>query len=496
MSVLAAALAALVVTRLALAHGALLGVSRAGLRELAGAGQRRAERLTAVLARREVALGAVVLAHDLALAGLALALWRLSLTCGGVPAAWGWGLLVVTLGLLELPARLSAAADPETAALGASAWIEVCYRVLGPLLRAVQRERVTERDDEDEAEAGESLLELVEAAPLDAARQARIAEILEFPERCAGDVMVPRVELVALPADASVAEAAALMGASGRSRLPLYGGSLDEVVGVVHARDLLVESEPVGGVRALARPPLFVAESARLDQLLRELRRNRCSLAVVVDEYGGTAGLVSVEDVVEEIVGEIHDESDVEPPPALQPRPAGGWLVAGRLELTELWAALGLGGEPPEPINTVGGLVLSLAGDLPEVGEAVLYEAAGARLGFLITAVDGHRLVELVVVVLPDGEQDDESGDKSATEGVRLGRVGGALSLAALERALGYEPTAAHAQVADLFAFWPTGQRQGRGVRWRQHRATVTADHAGELEVALTSAVGQDDRIA
>jgi hypothetical protein len=276
------------------------------------------------------------------------------------------------------------------------------------------------------------------------------------------------------------------MVATGRSRVPVHGASLDVVLGILHSRDVLRALAGGGPAVRLARPVLFVAESARLDQALRELRRQRCSLAMVVDEYGGTAGLVTVEDLVEDIVGEIRDESDPAVPLlAPRPRPEGGWLVAGMVELPTLWETIGFTPHEAPECQTVGGLAFALAGDVPLPDEVVCWEVDGHRLLFLVRAMDGRRVAELALCVgtspgareesapaaANDADVDSEAAD--AADGVWQADT----PLARVEAALGYSDALGGASsVGDLFAFWPRGTRRGRSVIWRRHRVTVLTD--------------------
>lgn len=486
-----ALLAALATARWAAAQAALLSVSRSRLRALGGAGDRRAARLTTLLARRAALLAVVGLAHDLALLALAALLVAL---VGERPDRALAALLAVGLG--ELALRAGALAGPETTARRHLAWIEAAHALGGDLLATVLREPPSDRDDDDdeETETEETVRELVDTATIDPARRRRIEEILEFPDRTASAVMVPRVDMVGVHADSDLAAAAERITATGRSRLAVFGASRDEVVGVVHARDVLAGLRAGLTLADVARPPLFVAESARLDQLLRALRHGRRSLAVVVDEYGGTAGLVTVEDIVEEIVGEIHDESDQAPPPDLRARAEGGWRLSGGLALAELAQALGLDLPDDLELKTVGGLVGALAGDVPDRGEVVFYTCGETRLAFRIEALEGNRIRDLALVRLP-ARHESATGCAAVEYTVGAPDEHGALAapggaaLAAVEAALGYEPSVDAERVAELFAFWPAGRRRGRVVRWRAHQAEAVADSDdGQLSVRFAPA--------
>jgi CBS domain containing-hemolysin-like protein len=227
-----------------------------------------------------------------------------------------------------------------------------------------------------------------------------IHSIFEFGDTLVREVMRPRVDLVAVPAKATINEALGLVMEYGHSRLPVYEGSIDHVIGVVYVRDLLPAlrqgrfEQPVADVQ---RPPFFVPETKKVDELFREMQRRKVSMAIVVDEYGGTAGLVTMEDLLEEIVGEIQDEYDLEEKPIqlLDDRTA---LVNGRTSVAEVNETLGLE-LPVEDVDTIAGLIYALAGHVPVQGETVSVPGTELRveraLGQRITKVRITRVAPL-----------------------------------------------------------------------------------------------------
>jgi magnesium and cobalt transporter len=205
-----------------------------------------------------------------------------------------------------------------------------------------------------------------------------IDAVLELAETTAGQIMTPRTVLVTVAADAPLEEMVRIAVLSGHSRIPIFEGDLDHIVGVVHAKDLLPLCTSGGegaSLTQIARKPMFVPQSMPLNRLLTAIKRTRSHLAIVVDEYGGTAGVVSLEDVLEEIVGDISDEYDQEEP-MIREEPDGSLLVDGRLDVDELSARLGtvLPDELPEGrFETVGGLITTYLGRVPQVGEEVAF---------------------------------------------------------------------------------------------------------------------------
>jgi CBS domain containing-hemolysin-like protein len=187
--------------------------------------------------------------------------------------------------------------------------------------------------------------------------------------------MTPRPDMVAIRADATLAELRAVIREQEYSRIPVFNENLDNILGVVFVKDLLRLAEPPADtvrlypdLPALVRPATFVPETKRVPELLKEFQRKRVQIAIVVDEYGGTAGLVTIEDLLEEIVGEIRDEYDVETEPVVD-EGNGAFVFSGKVNIAELVDRLGVEVEP-EGFETVGGYLLTRVGRVPSVGES------------------------------------------------------------------------------------------------------------------------------
>ena len=234
----------------------------------------------------------------------------------------------------------------------------------------------------DEAEEGKEV-----SGDLSSQERQMLRNMLHFGDRTAGEIAVTRGEIVSVPATISFAELEATFADAGHSRLPVYGESLDEVVGMVHIKDVFVAARDPSidrSLKALMRNPLFVPESMGVLDLLARMRAERMHLAIVVDEFGGTEGLVTIEDVVEEIVGDIEDEHDEEAASRLVLLDDGLWEADARLELEELAEAIDsrLATDDDE-VDTLGGLVFLLAGKIPAQGEHVIHPS-----GWRLEAVD------------------------------------------------------------------------------------------------------------
>ena len=224
-----------------------------------------------------------------------------------------------------------------------------------------------------------------------------IHSIFEFGDTVVREVMLPRPDMVAIEADATIEEAIEAAIGGGFSRMPAFAKTPDDIVGLVYLKDLVGRARAGAGkerVRTLLRPAVFVPEQKRVAELLREMQAQQFHMAIVVDEHGGTAGLVTLEDLLEEIVGEITDEYDVEGP-GVEHLPNGDVRVPGRLSMHDLSELLGID-LPDEEWDTVGGLVFNLLGHVPVEGETVRFQGLELHTervqGRRVASVRIHRL--------------------------------------------------------------------------------------------------------
>jgi CBS domain containing-hemolysin-like protein len=225
-----------------------------------------------------------------------------------------------------------------------------------------------------------------------------IHSVFGFGERVVGEVMKPRPDIVGLEISASLEAAAELMVSNGLTRLPVYRGDLDHVEGMVHAKDVLdvlLRGRRDTPLKTLLREVRFVPESKRVAELLREMQRDKVHLAMVIDEYGATVGLVTLEDLIEELVGQIRDEHDRETQ-EIQALGDGRYRINAALPIIELNDALGLD-LPHEQWNTVGGLVFGLAGRIPRQGEGI--DVGDCR--FTVEKIEGRRILTVVMSCQP-----------------------------------------------------------------------------------------------
>jgi magnesium and cobalt transporter len=234
---------------------------------------------------------------------------------------------------------------------------------------------------------------------LDAQERALLTNVLKLRGKTAADVMVPRADIVAMPEDLTLEQAIRLIQREGHSRFPVYREQLDEVVGMVHIKDVFasVGREAPFSMAAVLRRPLFVVPSIPVLDLLLQMRQARMHLALVVDEYGGIDGLVTIEDLVETIVGDISDEHDEDRPPQIVERPDGLIDLDARTPIELFETRLGTvltDDERDQDIDTVGGLVFTLAGRVPAKGELVSHSSG---LEFRVLDADPRRIRRLRV---------------------------------------------------------------------------------------------------
>jgi putative hemolysin len=272
--------------------------------------------------------------------------------------------------------------NPERSFLLVMPFFHVYARSLSPVVAVLRRRAVLSQEHEVDDLPGPE----VPPAPVHEANEDRLVDALErFSSTHVRDIMTPRPDIVAISSSATVAELRRLMRETKYSRIPAYGENLDDIVGVVEIRDVIdFEGDAGEMIAPLMRPPFLVPATKKITELLREMQDQRIPFAVAIDEYGGTSGIVSIEDIVEELVGEIKDEYDVETEP-ITVEADGAILVAGRVNLDRLEQALETTLGDGAEIATVGGLVSSVFGRIPRAGERLEHR------GFVMEVVDAER---------------------------------------------------------------------------------------------------------
>ncbi len=320
----------------------------------------------------------------------------------------------------ELVPKTLALAHPEAFALALAGPVDILGRALRPIVAVLTATtsaiaRLFGAEVTSEARITADELRLIverggEQGILEAEEEQMINAVIELGGRRVHEVMVPRTAIVGLPASATFDEAIDLIIQEGHSRVPVYEASVDEVVGILYAKDLLpflkVNAAARSSLQTLLRTPVFVPESMSIDDLLHEFQRRKVHIAIVLDEYGGTAGLVTIEDLLEEIVGEIQDEYDEEEP-LIEHLDADRVRVDGRAsidDLLDLWD-MKVTLEDEDEYDTVGGFVYHRIGGVPSPGDEIRF--SGLRL--TVETTDARRVGKVMVV--RERGADDESAD-------------------------------------------------------------------------------------
>jgi CBS domain containing-hemolysin-like protein len=412
---------------LALAETSLVRMNRIKAKALVDEKRRGARQLARLIAEPAKFLNPILL--------LVLICQLVSATLVGVVAAHvlgGIGVLVgaafevvVIFVFFEAVPKNWAVHNPERAALFSAPIVTALVRfppirVVSGLLIGLANLIIGRSGDSDDGIRPSYISEGELKAMADVAHEENVIEgeerafihsIIDFGDTVVREVMVPRPDMVTVEADTSVTGALETALAAGFSRIPVHAGQIDDVEGIAYTKDLM-RAERVGRgeepVLASTRAAVFVPESKEVPSLLRQMQEEKFHMAIVVDEYGGTAGLVTLEDLLEELVGEIVDEFDVEEP-SVEQNPDGSVVVSGRYAVDD--ADELLGAELPQgPWDTVGGLMLDLVGRVPDAGDSVEVD------GFRLTALEvrGRRIGRVRIepmAVVTSGDSDDGHGD-------------------------------------------------------------------------------------
>ena len=388
---------------LAAAETAITRVSSARAEALAEEGGKGALILRDLIDRRKHVL------HPILFVVLACQIGVATVVAGLVLNHWGaWQLVIVFIAELLVLFALSEAlpkswalVHPDKSATRTAPLVRVLSKiaplrwVANGVVRLVGADLPNGFTDGEVSE--EELLAFAEeAAASDAINEDErhlIEQVIEFGDTVTHEVMIPRPDIIAVNEHASIEEAIDLVIGKGFSRLPVFQDNIDDIVGIVYSKELmraLRDGDKSQTVNQIMRHPIFVPESKKISQLLREMQTEKSHIAIVIDEYGGTAGLVTLEDLIEEVVGEIVDEFDVEPP-MIERLSNGNLRVNGRANLDDLDAILDID-LPEGDWSTVGGLIFNTLGHVPQIGETV--ELNGHH--FLVERIQGRRIARVL----------------------------------------------------------------------------------------------------
>lgn len=470
-----------------LAEAALLSMDRTRIHQMAARGNRRAEYVCRLVEQPENFLGVVIVGVNCCVfVGSTLATWlaHTYLEREAYVHLCLLGLVMVFLVVGEIVPKSRAYQDPERTACRQVPFIRAATRVLKPLARAFTAlatgalrlvgRAVRPGEAVITPDQIRAMVDLgVEQKVLEPDEQDIIERVFELPETTVREIMTPRPRMVCVPLEASLEETARLMLEEGYSRLPVYAETRDDIRGIVYTKDVLRHRQQgsEANLESIMHPPYIVPETMKIDHLLQELKKRKISLAIVIDEYGGTAGLVTVEDILEEIVGEIKDEFDDEPP-RLQVQADGSILAEADVDLEDLEELLGVD-LPEGEYDTLSGFILDQIGSVPEVGESLRYRGRDLLLDFEILAMEGPRPTRVRITrpassrpeeVPPGGVLVPGDGTVIADAGARLQRI---------EELLGLEPqSSAPLTVQEIFAAQATLQ-PGERLSWQELELTV-----------------------
>jgi CBS domain containing-hemolysin-like protein len=406
---------------------AITAVSKVRLRQLENEGDERARKLNSLLKDSTRLLSTILLGNNIAQNALTAILTAVTLRwLSNLDLNPGWAIPISTiistfliLIFAEVTPKSYAFQRAEKVALFTATPLSILHKLFSPVaivmttvanlilkvfgLKLVNPEPfVTEEEIKTLVDIGE------EEGIIEEEEREIIEGVFEFSETLAREVMVPRVDIVALDVNSTFEEAIDTINMSGHSRIPIYEETIDNIVGILYAKDLLkyfgLKNPPP--LKAIMRSPYYVPETKPIDELFREMRAQKIHMAIIIDEYGGTAGLVTIEDILEELVGEIMDEYDINEESMVKEIAPDEIIVDGRMNLEELNEMLGVN-LPAEETDTIAGFVYDHISHIPKAGEEFEYDGVLIR----VEEVRGRRITKLRIKKVTRGEKDEGEED-------------------------------------------------------------------------------------
>lgn len=400
---------------------ALTTVNRIRIRNLAEAGDARAITLTKVIEDQGKMLSAILIGNNV------VNLYASSLATTLAISVWGSKMIGVATGILtlvilvfgEITPKTLATLSAETLSLRCAKIIYMMMVVLTPVIFVVNQMSMgvlfllrIDPNKKREAITEDELRTIVEVSHeegvIESEERKMINNVFDFGESLAKDIMVPRIDMTFVNVDASYQELIDIFREEKYTRIPVYEDTTDNVIGIINMKDLLLLDDRENfNIRNFLRQPLYTYEFKKTSELMIEMRQTFNNIVIVLDEYGSTAGLITLEDMLEEIVGEIRDEYDEEEEESLVEVNPGEYLVEGSIKLDDLNDWLGLSLES-EDYDSIGGLVIGLLDHLPDEGEEVTCE--GIRL--VVEKVDKNR-IESIRMFLPQSEAEETETEEA-----------------------------------------------------------------------------------
>lgn len=395
---------------------ALISVSRAKVRLLVNEKRPGAETLARLKEDPNRFLVTILIGNNIvnvAAASIATAV-TISLF-GSVGVGIATGVVVILLLVFgEIGPKMYATKNAERYSLAVARPIYLLSIVFSPLIWVFAKVRRKDQQGEGTAEPSvteEEIREWIEVGKEEGAIEQEEREmlysVLEFGDTTVREIMTPRVDVALIEDEKSIEEALRLFNETGFSRIPVYHGSTDNIIGVLNVKDVfssVVSGKKNISIRDLMYDPFFVPESKKIDEVLRELQLRKVQMAIVLDEYSSFAGIVTVEDILEELVGDILDEFDREEP-EIQKVNEGVFLVDAKVWVEELNDELDLNLPVSESYESIGGLILERLGHIPHPGESVYIPECRATL--VVTQMLARRIVKIKIIVHPPGEEKD-----------------------------------------------------------------------------------------
>lgn len=396
---------------------AFSSLNKTRLKSMSENGNRKAERALRLAENYDELLSTILIGNNIVNIGLAsiATIFFVDLLGGGAgPSVSTIVTTVVVLIFGEISPKSMAKESPESFAMAVAGIISALTKVFKPINWLFSKWKILLsklfKVKDDRRLTQDELITLVEEVEqeggMDADDSDLVRSAIEFHDQEVADILTPRVRVEGVPQDASYAEISEIFEESGYSRLPVYDETIDRIVGVIHQKDFYRKTrEEKVNLPEIMKSPVFVTENTKISDLMRLLQRTKSQLAVVVDEYGGTVGIVTMEDILEELVGEIwdeHDEIEVE----FQEEKDGCWRIVGSAPLEEMEERFGLGQDADA--STVGGWVMELAERIPEVGEEFHCGSWDVKV---VKADDRHVQEIMLVPHVMDEDDEDEDDD-------------------------------------------------------------------------------------
>ncbi len=408
-----------------MSEAVLMRTELARARQLADSGRRGARQLVGLLEHRQQVYSSLILLINLAIIVVSTYTTEVTIGLSGGERRWlpvtSVGMIVSILVFFEVAPKTYALRRVEAVGLVAAPLITTVHRMVHPVGRVLHMigiwvnrkvlvpviggETIDRWPRYTDKEISEVVAEGEANGDIEEEEREMIAGVIEFADKVTREVMTPRTDMVCVPADTSLVAAARVSEESGYSRLPVYQGNVDSIIGIVYAKDMVSALQTDGpdltAAQIARKPPPVVPESKKAAEVLQLMQRGRLHMAIVIDEYGGTAGVVTIEDLLEEIFGEIMDEYDAEGEP-IRVLEEATILVDGRVSVDEIEDELKVA-LPEGEFDSVGGFILDQLGRFPVTGEKVLWEdpETRVRLEFTVEQVSGNRVRRVRVVRHP-----------------------------------------------------------------------------------------------